>query len=479
MRVIRAAKSLGMDTVAVYSDDDKFSPHVRLADDAVGLGAGPALENYLNVDAIINAARKTDADAIHPGYGFLSESAVFAQRVIDEGLKWVGPPPSAIRKLADKVESRKVADAADVPITPGSDAPVEADKAAMAIAKDIGYPIMVKAAHGGGGIGMQVVRSPGKLRKAIKATQRQSQAAFGNGEIFLERYVESPRHIEVQFFADNQGHVVHLGERECSIQRRHQKLLEEAPSTAINDEERQHIGAAVKQLAKNVGYVNAGTAEFLYKDGEFFFNEVNARLQVEHPVTEMITGKDLVLEQLSVAAGNRLSWRQEDIQLNGHAIEARICAEDPIQDFLPTPGRIRAFVVPGGPGIRFDTHVYQGYKVPRRYDPMIGKLLAWGENREQSRTRLLAAVKELAIVGISTNEVLFAQILDDPWFIQGKIHTEYVEKSGIVERMKEEYRRRVAALFATRNMTSKIVLPKREESNWSLAGRVEASTWVA
>lgn len=474
VRVHRGAKMLEMETVAIYSEQDKHCMHTRIADESVSLGRGPARENYLNIDKIIEVALDQDVDAIHPGYGFLSESAEFASSVLENGLIWVGPPPEAIHKLGNKLESRSVAMDVGVPTTPGTDTPITADNEAVLLAREIGYPIMVKAAFGGGGMGMQVVRSENDLLKAIKRTSVQAAAAFGKSEIFLEKYVEEPRHIEFQFMADGHGNVVHLGERECSIQRRHQKLIEEAPSIAITPEQRDEIGEKVKKLARKVGYVNAGTAEFLFKDGEFYFNEVNARLQVEHPVTEMVTGKDLVIEQLRIASGKTLSWKQSDIEVKGHAIEMRINAEDPVNDFKPSPGKVKSFDLPGGFGVRFDSHMYDQYTVPTDYDSLLGKLIIWGEDRKQAIHRAYYALSELSIVGFPTNSAFHRVVLANREFNQGKINTNFIENSQLLPYIKEAFNRRVAALFMTGVKTSKVILPDRSDTRWNSYGRSES-----
>ncbi|OLS21108.1 MAG: Pyruvate carboxylase subunit A [Candidatus Heimdallarchaeota archaeon LC_2] len=476
VRIIRAAKMLEMDTISLYSEQDKHSMHTRISDKAISLGFGPAIENYLNENKIIRVALDAEVDAIHPGYGFLSESSIFAKKVIEAGIKWVGPPPEAIEKLGSKITSRNEAEKAGISITPGSEGAVDPDKDALKIAKEIGFPIMVKAAYGGGGMGMQVVRSPDKLISAIEKTKKQAAAYFGRGDIFLEKFVERPRHIEFQFIADNRGNVVHLGERDCSIQRRHQKLIEEAPSPAISDEERDRIGKAVIKLAKLVNYENAGTAEFLYKDGEFFFNEVNARLQVEHPVTEMVTGKDLVMEQLKIASGKRLSWRQKDIEIKGHAIELRINAEDPIRNFHPSPGRVKTLITPGGFGVRFDTHIYENYTVPNDYDSLLGKLITWGENRKQAISRAYYANSELAINGFPTNSSFHRVVLANPEFHKGKVTTHFIEENDIIPYIKEAFNRRVAALFASGIKTSKVFLPNRSKnSKWKETSKLETT----
>ena len=466
VRVIRAARMLEMETISIYSDQDANSLHVRLSDDAIALGGGTAKNNYLNIDKIINEALSNNVDGIHPGYGFLSESAEFAQAVIDAGITWVGPPPMAIEKLGDKITSREVAKKSGVPITPGTDEPVEPDKLSLKLAKDIGYPVMVKSAFGGGGMGMKVVYDSNELIDTIKMTQRQALAAFGKSEIFLEKYVENPKHIEIQLMADKNGNIIHLGERECSIQRRHQKLIEEGPSPALTDDEREDIGEKVKKLAKSVNYENAGTAEFLYKNGEFYFNEVNARLQVEHPVTEMITGKDLVIEQLKVASGKNLSWKQSEVIQKGHAIEFRINSEDPLHDFSPRWGSINSLNTPGGFGVRFDSHIYKGYKVPSDYDSLLGKLIVWGEDREQAIYRAYYAISELSINGIVNNLPFHRVVLANKEFHKGNTTTSFIHDNQILKYIKEAYNRRLAALISTGLKSSKVYLPKRGKSNW-------------
>lgn len=476
VRIIRAAKMLEMDTISVYSEQDKHSMHTRISNKAISLGYGPAIENYLNENKIIRIALDAGVDAIHPGYGFLSESGHFAEMVIEAGMTWIGPPPDAIYKLGSKIESRAEAIKAGIPTTPGSEGSVEPDKEALTIAKEIGYPIMVKATHGGGGMGMEVVRSSDELISAIKRTKKQALSYFGNGDIFIEKFVDRPKHIEIQFMADSRGNVVHLGERECSIQRRHQKLIEEAPSPAINDEEREAIGKSVKKLAKLVGYENAGTVEFLYKDGEFYFNEVNARLQVEHPVTEMVTGKDLVIEQLRIGMGKKLSWRQKDIEIKGHAIELRINAEDPIMNFHPSPGRVKTLIIPGGFGVRFDTHIYENYTVPNDYDSLLGKLVIWGENRQQAISRAYYANSELAINGFPTNSSFHRVVLANPEFHKGNTSTHFIDDNKIIPYIQEAFNRRLAALFASGIKTSKVFLPDRSvNSQWKNSGRLETS----
>ncbi len=466
IRVIRAAKALGIETLAIFAEQDKDSRHAKVADFSVSLGGGPASQNYLNISKILEIAKKHEVDAIHPGYGFLAESPEFARAVTEEGLKWVGPKAEVIKALGDKLTSREIAEKVGVPTTTGSKDPIGSDDEAKSVARDIGYPVIIKASYGGGGMGIRVVHSEAELIPAIEQTSRQALSAFGNAEVFIEKFIEKPRHIEIQFIADSQGNTIHLGERECSIQRRHQKLIEEAPSTAITQEEREHIGGLVVKLAKEVGYENAGTAEFLYKDGQFYFNEVNTRIQVEHPVTEMVTGKDLVLEQLKIADGKKLSWKQKDIEFRGHAIEMRINAEDPLQNFAPTFGTIKQLSLPGGPGVRFDSHIYAGYSIPRDYDSLLGKLITWGEDRKQSTARAYIAISELAIIGVPTNLPFHRVAIANKNFQQGNLHTNFIEENKIIPYIRIAYNRRVAALFATQYKTRKVFLPIREQSNW-------------
>lgn len=478
VRVIRAAKTLGLETVAVYSEQDAESLHVRMADHSVNLGAGPAAQNYLNIEKILDASSQFEVDGIHPGYGFLSENASFAKSVLENGFKWIGPPVETINVLGDKLTSREAAEKAGVPTTKGSDEAVQANEDAKAIARDIGYPVIVKASFGGGGMGIQVVYEEDELISAIQRTQKQAKAAFGRDDVFIEKFIERPRHIEIQFMADTQGNVIHMGERECSIQRRHQKLLEEGPSVAITEEQRGKIGEAVKKLAGNVGYVNAGTAEFLFENGEFYFNEVNTRLQVEHPVTEAITGLDIVREQILVAQGNRLQWNQEDITFKGHAIEMRINAEDPINDFAPVVGTVDRFSLPGGPGVRFDSHLYQGYSVPRDYDSLLGKLIIWGEDRKQALQRAYLALTELSIIGMPTNQPFHRVVIANKNFHKGDISTRFIEENNILPYIRKAYARRIAAMFASQYYTRKVFLPARQETKWrSEAIREGAGRW--
>ena len=428
LRILRACREMGIKTVAVHSTADNNLKHVLLADETVCIGPPNSTDSYLNMPAIISAAEVTDAVGIHPGYGFLSENADFAERVESSGFTFIGPPASAIRLMGDKVSAIRAMKAAGVPCVPGSDGPLgeDADEI-IKMARDIGYPVIIKAAAGGGGRGMRVVHAEASLTAAITVTKAEARAAFGNDTVYMEKFLEHPRHVEIQVIADSHGNAVHLGERDCSMQRRHQKVIEEAPAPGITDEQRQRIGARCVEACKELGYRSAGTFEFLYENGEFYFIEMNTRLQVEHPVTEMITGIDLVREQLRVAAGERLSFRQEDITIDGHAIECRINAEDP-KTFMPSPGLISLYHAPGGPGVRIDSHIYSGYKVPPYYDSMIGKLITHGANRDAAIARMKTALTEIVIEGIRTNVPLHQEIFQHAAFHRGGTDIHYLEK---------------------------------------------------
>jgi acetyl-CoA carboxylase biotin carboxylase subunit len=428
LRILRACREMGIKTVAVHSTVDDNLKHVLLADETVCIGGAASTESYLNMPAIISAAEVTDAVAIHPGYGFLSENADFAERVESSGFVFIGPPAIAIRQMGDKVEAIRTMKAAGVPTVPGSDGPLSenADEN-LKIARDIGYPVIIKAAGGGGGRGMRVVHSEASLINAITVTQAEARAAFGNETVYLEKFLETPRHIEIQVLADNHGNVVHLGERDCSMQRRHQKVIEEAPAPGITEKQRNFVGTRCVQACKDMGYRSAGTFEFLYQGGEFYFIEMNTRLQVEHPVTEMITGIDIVTEQLRIAGGETLSVTQDDIQLRGHAIECRVNAEDP-KTFMPSPGLIQLWHAPGGPGIRVESHVYSGYKVPPYYDSMIGKIVAHGNDRPTAIARMRNALTEIVIEGIKTNVPLHQEIFQHSAFQAGGTDIHYLEK---------------------------------------------------
>jgi len=428
LRILRACRELGIKAVAVHSEADRDLKHVRLADESVCIGPAASRESYLNVPAIISAAEVTDAEAIHPGYGFLSENADFAEKVIQSGFVFIGPKPETIRVMGDKVAAIDAMKKAGIPCLPGSDGPLGDDpEETLTIARRIGFPIIIKAAGGGGGRGMRVVHTEANLHSAITLTKGEAGAAFGNDMVYMEKFLENPRHIEFQVIADTHGNCVHLGERDCSTQRRHQKVVEEAPAPGISEEKRNEMGARCVKACKEIGYVGAGTFEFLYQDGEFYFIEMNTRVQVEHPVTEMVTGFDIVKEQLLVASGQQLSFKQSDVVLRGHAIECRINAEDS-KTFIPSPGLIEQFHMPGGPGIRVETHIYNGYVVPPYYDSMIGKLIAHGEDRASAIARMRTALNELVIGGINCNIPLLLDIINDPGFDAGSQNIHYLEK---------------------------------------------------
>lgn len=427
LRILRACKELGIKTVAVHSTVDRDLLHVRLADETICIGPAPSIDSYLNISAIIAAAEITDADAIHPGYGFLSENADFAERVEQSGFHFIGPKAENIRMMGDKVSAIQAMKKAGIPCVPGSDGPLTDDsKLNYNLARKIGYPIIIKASGGGGGRGMRVVHSDATLLSAISLTRQEAQAAFGNPMVYMEKYLEKPRHIEIQVLADTHGHAVYLGERDCSMQRRHQKVLEEAPAPGISEKKRKLIGQQCVKACKKIGYRGAGTFEFLYQDGEFYFIEMNTRVQVEHPVTEMITGIDIVKEQLKIAAGLPLSVTQSEINLTGHSIECRINAEDP-KTFMPSPGTISWFHAPGGPGIRLDSHIYSTYKVPPNYDSLIGKLIAYGNTREEAIARMRQALDEIVIDGIKTNIPLHQDLIRDANFKNGGTTIHYLE----------------------------------------------------
>lgn len=428
LRILRACKELGILTVAVYSDVDKDLLHVRLADETVCIGPAPAQKSYLNIPAIISAAEITDAVAIHPGYGFLSENADFADIVEQSGFCFIGPRGDTIRLMGDKVSAINAMKAAGVPCVPGSDGPLaDDDHHNLEIGRKIGYPVIIKAAGGGGGRGMRVVHSEANLLNAIALTRSEAKAAFNNPVVYMEKFLENPRHVEFQVLGDGKGHAIHLGERDCSMQRRHQKVLEEAPAPGISPELRKKIGAAVVKACQDLKYRGAGTFEFLYQDNCFYFIEMNTRIQVEHPVTEMITGIDLIKEQIKIASDLPMSLAQKDITLRGHAIECRINAED-AKTFMPSPGKIKLIHQPGGPGIRFDSHIYSSYTVPPNYDSMIGKLISYGETRAEAIGRMRNALDEIIIDGIKTNIELHQHIIRDQSFIAGGTNIHYLEK---------------------------------------------------
>ncbi len=428
LRVISACRELGIRTVAVYSDADRDALHVRFADEDVCIGPYPSTASYLNISAIVSAAEITEADAIHPGYGFLSENAYFAEILQDCNITFIGPSPDAIRRMGDKALARQTVAAVGVPTVPGSPGPVESVDEALSFAKKVGYPVILKASAGGGGRGMRIGRDEREVSEAYETARNEAEKAFGNAQLYLEKYVEEPRHIEFQIFGDRHGNLCHMGERECSIQRRHQKLIEEAPSTALDEDLRGKMGAAAVQAARSVGYINAGTVEFLLdRNGLFYFMEMNTRLQVEHPVTEEVTGVDIVKEQIAVAAGERLSFAGRTLTPRGHAIEFRINAEDPVR-FTPSPGRIAVFHPPGGLGVRVDTAAYQGYLIPPHYDSLIAKLIVSGRNRAEAISRGKRALDLFVVEGVKTTIPMHRRILDDPDFVGGRLSTHFMER---------------------------------------------------
>jgi acetyl-CoA carboxylase, biotin carboxylase subunit len=438
LRIQRACRELGIRTVVVHSEADTEAKYVKLADESVCIGPPPAAASYLNIPAIISAAEVTDAEAIHPGYGFLSENADFAEKVERSGFVFIGPRPENIRLMGDKVSAKAAMAKAGVPCVPGSDGALPDDpKEIVRIARKVGYPVIIKAAGGGGGRGMRVVHTEAALLNAVNMTRTEAQAAFANPVVYLERYLERPRHIEIQILADAHKNAVHLFERDCSLQRRHQKVMEEAPAPELAAKLRDKIGERCVDACRRIGYRGAGTFEFLYEDGEFYFIEMNTRIQVEHPVTEMITGVDLVQEQIHVAAGEKLRLRQKDLVVRGHAIECRINAEDPYR-FTPSPGKITSYHPPGGPGIRVDSHVYQGYTVPPNYDSMVGKVIAYGATRTQALGRMRIALSEMVVEGISTNIPLHRELLTDTNFLKGGVSIHYLEQKLAREEKKKK-----------------------------------------
>ena len=428
LRVLRACREMGIATVAVHSEADKDSLHVKLADESVCIGPAPSPQSYLNIPALIAAAEVTGADAIHPGYGFLAENDRFADQVEESGFVFIGPRAETIRLMGDKVSAKHAMIAAGVPCVPGSEGALpDDDKEILKIADQVGFPVIIKASGGGGGRGMRVVEKKEDLLKSVEMTKTEAGAAFGNPMVYMERYLQKPRHVEIQVLADKHGNAIYLGERDCSMQRRHQKVIEEAPAPGITQAEREKIGTACIEACKRIGYRGAGTFEFLYEDGEFFFIEMNTRVQVEHPVTEMITGIDIVQEQLRIAAGLPLQYKQEDVQIEGHAFECRINAEDPY-NFIPSPGMIESCHLPGGLGVRVDSHIYQGYRIPPNYDSLIGKICVHGKTREQAMAKMRVALAELAITGIKTNTALHRDLFVDGGFQKGGVSIHYLER---------------------------------------------------
>jgi len=428
LRILRACQTMGVRTVAVHSTVDRNLKHVGMADESVCIGPAPATDSYLNIPAIIAAMELTDAEAVHPGYGFLAENADFAERIEESGFTFIGPRAETIRLMGDKVSAINAMRQAGVPCVPGSNGPLEDDERRIRrLAEDIGYPVLIKAAAGGGGRGMRVVHNPFDLIKSIQLTREEARAGFGDSTVYMEKYLQNPRHIEVQVLSDAHGNAVHLGERDCSMQRRHQKVIEEAPAPGITPEQRERIGRVCTEACRRIGYLGAGTFEFLFEDGEFYFIEMNTRIQVEHPVTEMITGIDLVQAQILIAAGEPLPFSQDDIGFSGHAVECRVNAEDP-ERLIPQPGTIEAFHAPGGPGVRVDSHIYDSYTIPANYDSMIGKLICHGATRENALNRMRVALNEIVLTGVKTNIPLHQKLIEDSGFREGGTNIHYLEK---------------------------------------------------
>lgn len=478
VRILRGAREAGWTGVAVFSEADRSALHVRLADEAYPIGPPPPTESYLNIESILEAARRSKSRYVHPGYGFLAERADFAKAVEDAGLTWVGPPPKAIAAMGNKVEAREMARRAGVPVTPGTDALPIDRKRVLRESKTIGYPVLVKAAFGGGGRGMRVCRSDEDLSSAFETAHSEAQRAFGDGTLYLEKWLEAARHIEVQVIADNHGNVFHLGERECSIQRRHQKLIEETPSVAVSPGLRKQMTGAALELTRAIGYTGAGTVEFLLDaDGSYYFLEMNTRLQVEHPVTEMVTGLDLVKAQLLVAEGGRLSWSQDSIVPRGHSIEARICAEDPLRDFAPQAGKLRHVRFPAGPGIRNDMGITHGSEVPVFYDSLVGKVIAWGSDREEARIRLLRALDEMVLGGVTNNIPFHTWCLSQRRFITGDFSTRFIEEEWNPDTLQEAVDLAPMAIAAALAAEEETKLPEAKAyrppaaSPWALASR--------
>src|ERR1022692_2265045 len=482
--IIRACPEMGIEPVVVFSEGDRRALHVRKADYASPIGPATASESYLNVDKILDVARRSQAEAIHPGYGFLSENARFAQACADHGFKFLGPTPESMEMMGSKTRARQNMKRAGVPFVPGSERGLDID-AAERLAEQIGYPIMLKAAAGGGGKGMRLVQSPGELHSAYENARSEAQRSFGDNEVYLEKYITNPRHVEMQIFGDEHGNIVYLGERECSVQRRHQKVMEESPSTIVDEDMRRRMGEIAVRVAKAANYHNAGTIEFLVDEQRnFYFLEMNTRLQVEHPVTEFVTGLDLVHLQMRVAAGEKLPFRQEDIRLRGHAIECRVYAEDPDNKFFPSPGQITRLISPSGPGIRRDSGMYEGWTVPMEYDPLLAKLIGYGETRDEAINRLLRALYEYFVGGIKTNISLFRRILKDPDFQAGNLDTGFLERLLATPAIETDERRPVIAALAAgifASMDPKATFPGAEglpaPANGQAAPSAEASNW--
>jgi len=478
VRVIRACRDAGIRTVAVFSEADRDALHVRLADEAHPIGPPPASESYLVIDRLVDVARRTAAEAVHPGYGFLSENARFAEACWAAGLVFIGPPPAAIARMGDKTAARRAAMEAGVPVVPGTVDPVSSDDEARRAARDLGFPVLIKAARGGGGKGMRVVATSEELPSAMRLARSEATSAFGDGAVYIEKAIVEPRHVEIQILADAHGQVIHLGERECSIQRRHQKLIEESPSPAVHPDLRADMGAAACRLMASAGYQNAGTVEFLLApDGRFYFLEVNTRLQVEHPVTELVTGLDLVREQLRIAAGERLGYGQADVRARGWAIECRISAEDPALGFIPSPGRVVTWRPPGGSWVRLDAGVHEGGEVPLHYDPLMAKLIVWGGSREEAARRMGRALDEFTVAGVKTTIPFHRAVMRDPDFLAGRLSTAYVERAfggGRELGAPSAMRARAAAVavaLRARAPVPDLRPPADGPSRWSMASR--------
>ncbi|MGP8320370.1 MAG: acetyl-CoA carboxylase biotin carboxylase subunit [Methanosarcinaceae archaeon] len=437
IRAMRACRELGVPTVAVYSEVDKNALFVKYADEACPIGPAPSVQSYLNMDVIIDAAKKSGADGIHPGYGFLSENYVFAKKCEDNGIVFIGPPSNVIEQMGSKIAARTAMIKAGVPVVPGTEKPIENVEEAVEIADSIGYPVIIKASAGGGGIGMKIVHSKDEFNHALGMIRSVAKSAFGDSTVFIEKYVDEPRHIEFQILADKYGNVVYVSDRECSIQRRHQKLIEEAPSPIMTPELREEMGGTAIKVAKAIGYENAGTVEFLYSKGDYYFLEVNTRLQVEHTITEMVTGIDIVKDQMHIACGDRLSYNQEDIKINGWAIECRINAEDPLNDFAPSPGKILRYRSAGGPGVRIDSGVHMGYTISPYYDSMISKLSVWGRDREEAIARMERALYEYVVIGVTTNIPFHKAVLGHEAFRSGNLTTHFIDDYNIIDEVKK------------------------------------------
>ncbi|MBN1329620.1 MAG: ATP-grasp domain-containing protein [Candidatus Heimdallarchaeota archaeon] len=472
VRIIRAARELDIKTYAIFTSVDKNALHVKLANEAFALMEDGKIPGYLDIDQIISICVREGIESVHPGYGFLSESEVFAKKLTENGIKFIGPPAEVIELLGNKVKSRKKAIEACLQVPSGSDIIIDENDGILQ-ANMIGYPVLVKAVFGGGGMGIQIAHNDKELKKALQSASAQAQAAFGRGEVFIEKFINQPRHIEFQILADNYGNVVHLGERECSIQRRNQKLLEESPSKAITRAKRNEIGSLVCRLAKNLGYISAGTVEFLYLDNQVLFNEINPRIQVEHPVTEMLTGKDIVKEQIKIAQGEELSFKQSEIKFRGHAMELRINAEDPLNNFQPTPGLVQKFNAPGGPQVRFDTAIYEGLTVPNCYDSLIGKLIVAAETRGEAISRAQNALKELVVIGFPNNISFFQELIDDEKFQKGDISINFIQDQKLLEKLEKNVCTLASALFAVGLKKSELNLPQHS-SNWRMKSKMDA-----